>query len=561
MPPQINTNNPLNTVIQTSDRQNLLQEAIKNEFIISSLELSDRTINAIPFSLQAIDGFNSLEMENQAELTASAESSFSSEKLSANRLINLLNYLEQQQPNQGWLDYLDINSPKWEPIVNNDESSSLDQGAIAPQAMTSQLSTTSRLLSGGKIGSGLGGGTIGSGSGSSSTLKQYSILPQDTDSTINSSTNPHYVVLDQSVASNHKLFVFLPGTGAPPTGYRLITQQAAKLGYHAISLNYVNDQSISSICANSKDPNSYANVRLEILDGTDRTSLISVNRANSIENRLIKLLTYLNQQYPDQGWSEYLNGNSPKWNTITIAGHSQGGSEAAIIGKQYQVNRVAMFAAGPDGNPYIGGLAPWISAPGVTSSASYYGFVHEKDNIVGLTNELNMWKALGLNAYGSPVNVDGTQPPYNSSHQLTTAAAPAVAKQEHNSTVVDIYTPKLSDGTPLYAPTWQYLLGGTSGAATTAFKSSKPSIVAGTSNAEDDPLMGGSHQNALTKANTSMTVQLSLELATDKVSSSLAGMTNAASNLAFDLAHLMQPTNSQFAIDASTQPHLAGLAA
>ncbi len=42
------------------------------------------------------------------------------------------------------------------------------------------------------------------------------------------------------------------------------------------------------------------------VDGIDRSPIVDVNAANSIDNRLTKLLEYLAAQHPEEDWSRYL---------------------------------------------------------------------------------------------------------------------------------------------------------------------------------------------------------------------------------------------------------------
>ena len=89
------------------------------------------------------------------------------------------------------------------------------------------------------------------------------------------------------VPSNHKLFVFLPGTGAPPAFYQLVQMEAAHLGYHVIGLMYMNDTPLAGVCPQSPDPETcYEQVRLQIITGSPQTGVVEVNQVNSIDNRL-----------------------------------------------------------------------------------------------------------------------------------------------------------------------------------------------------------------------------------------------------------------------------------
>ncbi len=53
---------------------------------------------------------------------------------------------------------------------------------------------------------------------------------------------------------------------------------------------------------------------------------------DGIEHRLAAVLRYLATRYPREGWHGFFAHGVPKWRLIVMAGHSQGGSEAAFIG-------------------------------------------------------------------------------------------------------------------------------------------------------------------------------------------------------------------------------------
>src|SRR5690242_13043802 len=136
---------------------------------------------------------------------------------------------------------------------------------------------------------------------SSSPLVEHIVAPQATDAAIDQGLDDHYVWLDTTARSNHKLFVFLPGTGQNPSIFQLVQQEAARLGYHVIGLMYPTGGGLAKACPTTPDPSScYENARLEIIDGLDRVPFLNVNVANSIDNRLTKLLQYLTRQYPDE---------------------------------------------------------------------------------------------------------------------------------------------------------------------------------------------------------------------------------------------------------------------
>jgi hypothetical protein len=126
------------------------------------------------------------------------------------------------------------------------------------------------------------------------------------------------------------------------------------------------------------DLDCYGKVRLEVIDGTDRTQLVNVNRSNSIENRLIRLLLYLHARSPGDGWGQYLSAdNTLNWPVFVVGGHSQGGGHAGLLGRYHRVSRVIMLAA-MDFSTRASALANWIAPPATTPNATpadrFFGF-------------------------------------------------------------------------------------------------------------------------------------------------------------------------------------------
>lgn len=294
--------------------------------------------------------------------------------------------------------------------------------------------------------------------------QSFFVAPQVTDPAITTNLSGHYVSIDRSVPQKSQLFVFFPGTHGIAANYEVLNNVVAEMGFHAINLTYPNDEAVNSLCGGtSTDLDCYANVRLEILDGTDRTPLVNVNRANSAENRIIKLLIHLRNQYPNANWGQFLIDDSTiNWSKIIVSGHSQGGGHAGILGRYHPVVRVVMFAAmdynGPARSP-----ANWIAHPEMTPNASsadkFWGFSHMRDEAVNFTLlTTRIYPAYGMPQYGDVVNVDGISPPYGNTHSLTSNldGCPSF----HGCIAVDsglVY----ENGVPVYKPVWEYLLSNT----------------------------------------------------------------------------------------------------
>jgi len=191
-------------------------------------------------------------------------------------------------------------------------------------------------------------------------------------------------------------------------------------------------------------------VRRELIIGVNHSPFITVNRPDSLENRLIKLLLHLDTLHPGEGWGDYLENNAIRWSDIVVWGHSQGGGNAGVIAKDHELARCCTSAPAADGGP--GNPAAWW-AQHATPSAQYFGLCHTQD---ALSQKVAFWTALG--APGPVTDIATTTPPYAGSQQLSTSIAPAVAGQYHNSPVMDSVTPRNTDGTARYREVWRHML-------------------------------------------------------------------------------------------------------
>ena len=285
-------------------------------------------------------------------------------------------------------------------------------------------------------------------------LAEHIVAPATTDAGITDWLDDHYAYRDTRVAARGRLLVHLPGSYGTPVNGQTYMKEMAAAGNHVIGLRYPNTWVVTDLCATDPDLTCYERVRLEIIDGTDRSALVAVNATNSIVNRLTKLLQYLASTWPDEGWDQYLDGGQPVWSRLLLSGHSQGAGHAAVIGKYYVLDRVLMFAGPGDGNSY--GVAPWQDRNHVTSTAGYFGFNHDRDSLAA---KLAAWTLMGLADYGAAVDVDSVAAPYGNSHMLRSDALPGTGSYDdaHGAVVTDGKTPLLPDGAPLYAPVWRYM--------------------------------------------------------------------------------------------------------
>jgi hypothetical protein len=103
--------------------------------------------------------------------------------------------------------------------------------------------------------------------------------------------------------------------------------------------------------------------------------------------------------------------------------------------------------------------AAWTSEPFETAEARFLGFAHtEEPDYAAIARS---WDLIGLP--GVVASVDAGGPPYGGSHRLATSHGvcrgnPADRGYYHNCPVVDDYLPLDADGTPRFAPVWDYML-------------------------------------------------------------------------------------------------------
>lgn len=289
-------------------------------------------------------------------------------------------------------------------------------------------------------------------------LQLYQIPPKDTDRAIDNWTDDHIVAIDPSVSPRQQLFLFLCGSYGIPARQTLITQLAARMGYHAINLCYPNAWTIGGLCRGSGDNDCHGNVRLQIFDGEPRSELIHFTPANAIHHRLVKLLAYLDTRFPEQDWSQYLREGEVDWGSVVVVGHSQGGGQAALIGTIRSVARVVMLAAPADHGRGNQGPAQWLLHRGETPPGRYFGFIHREDQ--GFSHVQDAWKALGMVPGGPLISVENSLPPYANSQRLVTEISDVRRGKYHGCVAQDKITPADANGKSLFEPVWRYLLGG-----------------------------------------------------------------------------------------------------
>lgn len=284
--------------------------------------------------------------------------------------------------------------------------------------------------------------------------------PGTADPAITTFNNSHYAYRNTAAVARDRLFLFLPGTGAAPFIYQQVLRCASDHGFHALGLMYPNSPAVGDLTS-AEPPDAAGKVRLEIIDGTDRTALVSVNRTNSIENRLITALLYLGSIAPAENWTQFLGaGNSIRWDRILVSGHSQGGGHAGMISRVQSVNRAILFNAS-DWNNSAARPADWMFMSSATPAARVFGIGHLRDPLVTAPQIRLGWSALGLAALGIETPPESAAFPFAFTHQFMTDVEPqdnSSTMNYHGASVVDARTPLDAFSLPVLRPFWTHLL-------------------------------------------------------------------------------------------------------
>jgi hypothetical protein len=279
------------------------------------------------------------------------------------------------------------------------------------------------------------------------------VRPRDADPAVTQFLQDHYAMLYRPVAKNGHLFLFFPGTFGRPQNTQLVLDTAARSGYLALGLEYVNTTrdagraSVGSLCAGSRDLACAGQVRHERMFGEDTSPLVEVAQADAIVTRVEKALAHLSREFPKEGWGRFLSSDGRvRWELVAAAGHSQGAGMAAYLAKKFALARVCLLSGTGDFSRPAWAYASWLKGESATPADRFYAMAHEKES--GYRAIMGGYQVLGL----------------DKAHILTVSLPPAqggaLGGSEHGSTATDAATPKNADGSPAYRSQWEFLIGG-----------------------------------------------------------------------------------------------------
>jgi len=219
---------------------------------------------------------------------------------------------------------------------------------------------------------------------------------------------------------------------------------------------YPNDISAAEVCRRDSNPEAFSEFRHGIIEGAN-TPYISIKRPDSIENRTIKLLEYLDKEDPQYGWGQFLKDGGLNWAKIAVAGQSQGGGHAAWIATKHAVARVLCFGSPKDFSANTHSPAKWY-ASSVTPLKRYFAFnnVYDKQGCDYEELRQNL-RQLGIEQFGL-AEVDKASPPYRHARVLFTRwpGHAVESKEAHTSVIRDNVVG--ADGRPIFEEVWRYML-------------------------------------------------------------------------------------------------------
>jgi pimeloyl-ACP methyl ester carboxylesterase len=228
----------------------------------------------------------------------------------------------------------------------------------------------------------------------SDRLTEYSVVPSRLDPAVKAFDDPNLAIVEPGLPADAPLAVFLPGTEGKPAYNLQLMRFVARLGYRAIALSYDNDVSVTQPCTPDPDPDCASDFREMRVFGTGKSRAVHNPAAEAIVPRLIILLRALDRAHPQEGWGRHLDGDNLRWDSILLAGQSQGAGMAAWIAKRHLVRRVVLFSSPWETSGRQRKPAPWIAGPSVTPIARWQAAYNAHENTVALIRPA--YAALGL---------------------------------------------------------------------------------------------------------------------------------------------------------------------
>lgn len=238
-----------------------------------------------------------------------------------------------------------------------------------------------------------------------------------------------------------ELLLYFGGSWSTPSCCGNFYTHAAKLGFHVISISYLDAPSLANVCGHEA-PSCYETLR------TDRL----YNATTGGMPRLSSLLDELTRDNSTEGWAQFWAGSQQPhtidgiaWYKIVTAGHSQGAGMALFVAKRFAVAGVAQLGGVVDvihhGDQRL--PAPWVLRPGVTPARKLYGLGNGRGKCC---HDWNVnWPVLNMSGW---LNVDSHPPRHGSGgHMLCSHLDDGL--YGHYAILID---------EAAYGPSWTYML-------------------------------------------------------------------------------------------------------
>lgn len=210
---------------------------------------------------------------------------------------------------------------------------------------------------------------------SQAEIKHRQVPVTETNPNIKQMRGPHEVYWSDHQAKNI-LLISLGGTTSLPSDMKSFAEHAAGLGMDVVTVDYDNSV-ISTSCKESPDQKCFDHFRDEIATGSAVSHLVSVNKVNSLESRILNLLKFLAKSDSSR-WGQYVSARGIRWEKVIFSGHSQGAGHSAYMAKLHPA-KGAVLLGGPQDRFADGRSVPWLSKKSKTPKEKYFSLLHEKD--------------------------------------------------------------------------------------------------------------------------------------------------------------------------------------
>ncbi|MGI9579335.1 MAG: hypothetical protein ACR2OH_14140 [Microthrixaceae bacterium] len=280
-------------------------------------------------------------------------------------------------------------------------------------------------------------------------------------------------------APRNALAVVLHGTNSVPSAHDSVAVALRNDGYHVILMRYSATLGTLYACPDTDavtNPDCHRKFRHETTfgagvtdpDGTARDhATANISSANSVVNRLLKLVEHMAVNYPTSGYEQFqdktgstcnnTNANygacELDWSRVAVLGHSQGAGVALFMAKHYSLRASGLFSGTYDAfvDGGVATAAPWTSEGGFdTAPGSIRTLMHTND--YGQDRIRAVAAAVGIPG----PEVSATVTPFTTNQLLTslTPQCPFDSVPGHNSTSVDGCVPGGA-----YYDAWRFMAG------------------------------------------------------------------------------------------------------